>query len=160
MKKTIVTLILVTSFLLMAVSTVFASDAVFDLWKGVFGPGRDITLNGHNYSDAEGFVILNYRKGQSDYVVNVVASGLQPGSEYIVRFLYNEGSSTARELVGYFTADEYGNGHLNFRGFKPSETDFDDYATPPRILVYYGEYRVLTTALGEVLEPVDSNRGE
>jgi len=161
------TLVLVLTLGLVATVSVGATDAVFDNWKGVL-QGRDRTIESHYYGDAEGHVILNYRKGQQDYIVNLVAEGLKPGEQYEVKFyIGNAGSpELVKQHVGYLTADSEGEGHLNVRGFKPEIVEFDEFGTPPRFLVMRGAWRVLTThgdaveGGGEDLEPVGSNRGE
>jgi len=157
-------LVLVLTLGLVATAAVGASDAVYDNWRGVLA-GRDRTIDDHYYGDAEGHVILNYRKGQGDYVVNVVATGLKPEVEYEVRMLIG-GSPTIHQTVGYFTTDAYGEGHLNVRGFEPKVAEFDDHdGRLARFLVYWGGWRVLTTygdapeGGGEDIEPVGSNRG-
>ena len=143
----------------------FAS--VYDNWKGILG-GRNRTVEGHNYKDAEGKVILNYRKGQKDYIVNLSAKGLKPGTTYQVKFYIGESGSAdlIKQPVGEFVADVDGYGHLNVRGFTPEEANFDKYETPSRFLVKSGAWRVMTTYSdateggGEDIEPVGSNRGE
>jgi hypothetical protein len=136
--------------------------SVFDNWKGVLG-GRDITLDDHYYGDAEGHVIFNYRKGQKDYMVNMVVSGLEPGVEYDLKFLVTDPESDfVRQYVGYFKANRKGIGSLNVIGFEPEVKYF---ANEPEAFfsVYKGAWRVLTTSSlrgGEDIEPVGSNRGE
>lgn len=159
-------LVLVLTLGLVATAAVGASDAVYDNWRGVLA-GRDVTRDGHYYGDAEGHVVFNYRKGQGNYMVNLVARGLNPGEEYEVKFLAGEpGAWDMYQTVGYFTADSDGEGHLNVRGFSPDVTHFDEQ--PEAFFsVYKGAWRLLTTSearageLGaEDIEPVGSNRGE
>jgi len=139
--------------------------SVFDNWKGILG-GRDVTLDDHYYGDAEGKVGLNYRKGQEDYRVNMVASGLQPGVEYELKFLVTDttapGGDFIRQPIGYFTANPNGVGNLNVKNFIPDGPNFAE-ADEVFISIYKGGWRVLTTngdAGGVDLEPVGSNRGE
>ena len=158
------TLTLVLASGLVAAVSVGATDAVFDNWQGVL-QGRDRTVEGHYYGDAEGHVILNYRKGQQNYVVNLVAEGLKPGQEYEVKFLVSDDGDFVRQHVGYFTADSEGEGHLNVRGFSPAVPHFDA-ETCAFFSIYMGPWRVATTwsdateGGGEDMEPVGSNRGE
>ena len=140
-----------------------ASDAVYDNWKGTL-QGRDVTLDGHYYGVAEGRVVLNYRKGQENYVVNLEISGLKPGQEYVLKFLTPEDSGWDRQVVGSFTTDLEGIGHLNVRGFVPTTTDFDE--VDAFFSVYEGAWRVATTwgsaseGSGEDIAPVGSKRGK
>jgi hypothetical protein len=138
---------------------------VFDNWKGILG-GRNVTLDAHYYGDAEGKVGLNYRKGQGDNRVNMVASGLKPGVEYELKFLVTDPNSDfIRQHIGYFTADPNGVGNLNVKDFIPDDPNFAN-ADEAFISVYKGAWRVLTTNGDAVggggidLEPVGSNRGE
>ncbi len=158
-------LVLVLTLGLVATASVGATDAVYDNWRGVLG-GRDVTFEGHNYADAEGHVVFNYRKGQGDYIVNLVARGLNPGITYEVRINVNclDTGDTIRQKFGEITANEDGVGHINVRGFTPEVTDFDESDPILRFLVVRPNgWRVLTTAEaggGEDIEPVGSNRGE
>jgi hypothetical protein len=140
------------------------SASIYDNWKGIL-QGRARTIEGHWYGDAEGEVVLNYRKGQKNYIVNLNAIGLKPETTYDVVFYIGD-SPAIQQKVGSFTADIEGYGHLNIRDFTSSMTNFDSYETPPRFLVKLGDWRVLTTygaaieGAGEDLNPVGSNRGE
>jgi len=146
-------------------STDLSVFSVFDNWKGILG-GRDRIVDGHYYGDAEGKVGLNYRKGQGDYRVNMVASGLEPGVDYELKFLVTDpGSDFFRQTIGFFTANPNGVGNLNVKNFTPVDPNFAS-AEEVFISVYKGPYRVLTTkgdasqGGGIDLEPVGSNRGE
>jgi len=167
MKKYIVLALTVLMVLGLVGGVVGASE--YDNWKGELA-GRERTVDDHYFGDAEGHVIFNYRKGQQDYMINLVAEGLKPNKEYEIVFLTLTGDGTpervlTKQTAGYFVADEYGDGHLNVRGFSPGVVHFDeeDYAF---FSIYYGAWRVATTwgdapqGAGEDIEPVGSNRGE
>lgn len=143
--------------------------SVFDNWKGILG-GRDVELDDHYYGDAEGKVGLNYRKGQEDYRVNMVARGLKPGVKYELKFVVTNPTpdpddsytNFLRQTIGFFTANPNGVGNLNVKDFTPVDPNFAD-AEKAFISVYIGAWRVLTTngdAGGVDLVPVGSNRGE
>jgi hypothetical protein len=169
MKKVLIFAVVV-ALVLSLFTIAAATDAVYDNWKGTFGGriGTDNRMGGHDYSQATGQVIMNYRKGQKDYVVNMTAEGLRPNFEYVFRVNIGD-DPTVRQELGRFTTDEFGNGHMNVRGFSPEIIDFDEYSQVMRFLVLVpstntlDHFRVLTTAAvgdGDPIEAVGSNRGE
>ena len=107
-------------------------------------------------------------------MVNVVAVGLKPNTEYDVRFLFagmESGEATVARSVGFFATNDEGEGSANFRGFRSEVAEFDGYeGITPRFLIskHIGAniWRVMTTSSAvengpvEDIEPAGSNRGE
>jgi hypothetical protein len=160
--KKILFLSLIVSMFFGSALTVTAS--VYDNWKGTL-QGRDRTIGSHYYGDSEGRVMMNYTKGQGNYVVNLTISGLKPLTKYDVKFLTPKNGNWDRQTVGYFTTDIYGDGSLNVRGFEPNNWSFDE-EEHAFVSVYWGAWRVATTwgdateGSGQDIEPVGSNRGK
>ncbi len=164
MRKVLSLLLVVV--LVMGFVGMVSGSTIYDNFTGTM-TGRAITLGGHDYSDAYGEVMLNYRKGQRDYILKVEAWGLNPGVEYQIRTNYSDASEsdgTARQEFTKVIADELGYFHVNLRGIEPGFLEFDDYEMEARILVVRvaSGHRVLTTAEigGGTLDGAGSNRGE
>ena len=83
------------------------------MWKGGMLYRDGYVYEGFDYSDARGEIIMNYRKGQGTYVINVTTENLKPETEY--ELTYYDEEINRHELLGFFTTDEEGYGHINVR---------------------------------------------
>ena len=141
------------------------SDDAFDNWKGTFVDNPNVN---NIYDDATGQVILNYNSGKDEWIVNVVAKGLDPTVKYQV--MVYDGS----QII-------LGCGYPNSGGVLHIKARLSKEIIDPTIPVKYGvrvnvrlaepgegcigvqNSAVLSTSInwgGDGLIPVDSNRPE
>ncbi len=165
-------LALVLVLIMVLASTVGVSASDYDNWQGVFGGEGDTLIDGFDYTEAGGTVVANYVKGKGSFVVKVEAWGLKPFEEYEIVFTKKIEGTWSPMTIGWFTADEYGNGSKTVQGWK--EDGFDgNYIEPTAPLSHFnimhyidypdGKSWVASTYYDRTdfpLEAVGSNRGE
>jgi len=166
MKKIIVFIVVAALVLVFTPALIYAGNGdAFDNWKGTLG-FVDVERNSE-YDNPSGHVILNYNSGKDEWVVNVVAKGLNPEIKYEVMFMNGPIIPLG---CGYPNAN--GVLHINAKGFTGEiDPTITFSAGAARVNVRLAnddcsgksDSAVLTTVLnwgGTGLVPVGSNRPE
>lgn len=163
MKKIIVFMVVAALVLVFTPALIYAGNGdAFDNWKGTLG-FVDVERNSE-YDNPSGHVILNYNSGKDEWVVNVVAKGLNPEIKYEVMFMNGPIIPLG---CGYPNAN--GVLHIKARGFEGEiDPTITFWAGDARVnvrlanedCVGIGNSAVLSTVLGTGLVPVGSNRPE
>ncbi|OGG16408.1 hypothetical protein A3D05_05100 [Candidatus Gottesmanbacteria bacterium RIFCSPHIGHO2_02_FULL_40_24] len=99
----------------------------FDNWQGSLSQDSS---EADEYDSAKGKVVLNYRSGKDNWIINVNAQGLVPGVSYEVIFYDGNVHS-----LGCFVAIAGGTGHLNANGFSVADIDPTKPGPEPRVNV-------------------------
>lgn len=138
MNKKLAAAIATGALLLSAVSAFAVGD--YDNWRGTMVDNSNVS---DLYDDASGHVVLNYRSGKDDWVVNVTARGLDPDVSYQV--IYYDGAVLS---FGCFYPNRGGTLHVNTKGYS-GQIDPTKVSPEPRVNI-----RLDNPATGEVCDGI------